>query len=434
MATNEEIWGEVERQLAMPLPPEVRALLEKRCAWWFRRYAAGEVSEAQLVGNLVDFAWDLKGFRLWPGEVVRALEPEEPPSGGRHQERWLLWRALRDRLAELRGVPGDEPPWTPFRFALDRERNHVVFSFDQRLGDKAVRGRLKNELPKLRALGWRRETRSVPQENRGLALVRYVCLESPVTATWRERTAGWLASRYVKEHPAWGKAYQGEQGPRRFEEDFHEAEAALAGPQVEFTTASGERMKTQHALTVLYDGRVQKRFRQVQEIDDQAERALAGDRAAQEAEVAAVRKALGNDGAERLQLAFQADAEIEALVAKAKGGVEGAAEEAQRRVDRGDSHWTPEELRRRLPQLARRERPPGEEPLDDFEVRKRFIAERKAALKEELAAALRERLTGTGEPSESPTQLRCVRCAAWVPLHDSVLGHCLDCAHALAGE
>ena len=377
---------------------------------------------------------ELKVCGLWPGEDVRPIEPSEVPTGGRHDARWTLWRDLRDRRAEVLAVPCDEPSWTPFRFALDRERHHIVFSFDQRLADRTVSGMLKDELPKLREQGWRRETYYSPgKHDRGLALVRYVCLEASNSATWRDRVAGWLASSHVKTHPGWAKPYRGEQGARRFEEDFHEAEAALAGYQVEFTTNSGERLKTQHSLALLYDDRVREQFLQVQGMSDQAERALAGDRAAQETEVAAVRKALGDDLAERLERGFQADAEIEALVAKARAGDAAAGEEARLRVDRGDSHWTPERLGDRLGQLAQQRAIDGE-PLDDFDVRERFVAERRAAFKEAIVAQLRERARGTCEASKSPAQLRCVSCGAWVPLRDSVLGHCLDCAHVIAGE
>ncbi len=331
-------------------------------------------------------------------------------------------------------MPYDEPRWTPFRFALDRERHHIVFSFDQRLADRTVSGMLKDELPKLREQGWRRETYYSPgKHDRGLALVRYVCLEASISATWRDRVAGWLASGHVMRHPGWAKPYRGEQGARRFEEDFHEAEAALAGYQVEFTTNSGEPLKTQHSLALLYDDRVREQFLQVHSMNDQAERALAGERAAQEAEVAAVRKALGDDLAERLERGFQADAEIEALVAKARAGHAGAGEEARLRVDRGDSHWTPEQLRDRLPQLAQ-QREMGGKLLDDLDASERFISERRAALKETIVAKLRDRAAGTCEASNSPAQVRCVGCGAWVPLRDSVLGHCLECAHAIAGE
>ena len=266
----------------------------------FRRFAADEVSPAQLVDRPGKCRWDIKDCGLWPGEDARAIEPPEAPTGGRHEARWTLWRDLRDRRAEVLAVPCDEPSWTPFRFALDRERNHVVFSFDQRLADRAVRGALKAELPKLRdeagvarlILAGRRESRPRPGALRLSGI--------PVSASWRERVAGWLTSRYVKSIRRGESriaATKGRGASRRI--------STRPRPRLRLSGRVHDELGRAHedaALTRLAVRRPGSRaVSQVQEMNDQAERALAGDRAAQEAEVAAVRKALGDDVAERLQ-------------------------------------------------------------------------------------------------------------------------------------
>jgi hypothetical protein len=389
------------------------------------------VTREKYVSLVADMARGLKDHGLWPNEDVLAAEAPEQPTGGKADARWPLWRDLRDRLAEVRGVPYDEPPWTPFRFALDRERGYVVFSFDHRLSERAVKGALKRELPRMRERGWLRETYySVGKHDRALTLVRYVCLESPASATWRDRVTGWLASSYVKEHPEWGKPYHGDQASRRFERDFHQAEAALAGPQVELT-AGTESHKGEHALAIFYDRRTQEAELVIRGMAERAERAVAGDPAAREAEVELLRRSVGDDEAEALRHVFQVDDEIEALVSEAVGGHAAAEEEAHRRVGMEPSHWREEDLRKRLAKV-RADRDPDTRTA---EAREQFIAGKKQETKKALADALRAHdFNDRKDDSVSPVRLRCTRCGRCVALRESVLGLCLTCARIAAGE
>jgi hypothetical protein len=388
------------------------------------------VTREQYASHVADMARGLKDHGLWPNEDVLAAEAPQQPTGGKTDARWPLWRDLRDRLAEVRGVPYDEPTWTPFRFALDRERGYVVFSFDHRLSERAVKGALKRELPRMRERGWLRETYySVGKHDRALSLVRYVCLESPASATWRDRVTGWLASSYVKEHPEWGKPYHGNQAAHRFERDFHQAEAALAGPQVELT-AGPKSQKGEHALAIFYDRRTQQTELAFRGIAERAERALAGDPAARDAEIELLRRSVGDDEAETLRHVFQVDDEIEALVSEAVRGHAAAGEEAQSRVRMEPSHWREEDLRELLPQGHDRD-----PDTRTAEARQQFIAEKERATKKEVADALRAReFDNRKDDSVSPARLRCTRCGSWVALRESVLGLCLSCARILAGQ
>ena len=91
---------------------------------------------------------------------------------------------------------------------------------------------------------------------------------------------------------------------------------------------------------------------------NEAELALAGDRAARDAEVELLRRASGEGAAEALRARFEFDTEIEELVAKAQSGDSAAGEEAYMRVLEVRGYWSAEQLRRRLPQTHG----PGDKP------------------------------------------------------------------------
>jgi hypothetical protein len=250
---------------------------------------------------------------LLPADQERPIDLDKLPRALRRDERWPLWRELIERRAELLGERPHEPPWTPLRFSQHREANTIVFAFDRRLADKTVRAALERELPRLRAKGWL--VASQPLSKRELALVRHVCLDSPIDASWRERAKGWRRSRFCRIHPKWAKRYRGKKAARRFEKDFHKAETRLAGRS--------------RALGVHYDPQVRERQREIH-----SQRELLGmaaaeplpidDAAARGGTIARVDPAR----AESVRAHFAAAAKIEELVAKALAGDAAAADEA----------------------------------------------------------------------------------------------------------
>jgi hypothetical protein len=431
VSQNEEaFWQAVEASYGAPLAEPARRLLRQQRFIrkpYVEEWLAPSVSDMP-PGAIASEATKLLRNVDEAGYIApsddRALTPRT--SSGKHDERWRLWGDLRNRRAELVGLHYDEPPWTPLHVAFDRERGAVVFSFDNRLSRPVVMGEVKRLWPKLIAWGLLRETH--PPSERGMALVRYVCLESRLGAEWRERMAGWNSSRYVEEHPEW--RYESASG---LEKAFHRYEASLAGPQVELTIA-GERHKTQRSLALFYDPQVRQNVQELREMNDQAQRALAGDRVAQEAEVELLRRALGDDQAAALRASFQFNAEIEELVARAQAGDPAAGEEAYNRVYTQRGYWPAQELRKRLPQ-SRDDQGTSTHQRNDPEEQQQSVAQHARAFKEAVADVLRARVASDCDADpESPARLRCPGCGTWVALSDSVLGLCLSCASAVAGE
>ena len=409
---EEAFWQAVEASYGTPLAESARRLLRLQRFFsrpyldqWLAPSVANLPPEmvvqeaAEMLRNL-----DTAGY-IAPSDD-RALTPRT--SSGKHDERWRLWSDLRDRRAEIVGLHYDEPPWTPLHVALDRERGAVVLSFDNRLSRPVVMGEIKRLWPNLIGWGWLRETH--PPSERGMALVRYVCLESRLGAEWRERMEGWNSSRYVEEHPEW--RYDSASG---LEKAFHRYEASLAGPQVELIIA-GERHKTQRSLALFYDPQVRQNMLELREMNDQAQRASTGDRVAREAEVELLRRALGDDQAAALRLSFQFNAEIDALVARAQAGDAAAGEEAYNRVYTQRGFWPAQELRERLPQ-SRDDQGTSTHQRNDPEEQQQSVAQHARAFKEAVADALRARVASDRDADpESPARLRCTACGTWVAL------------------
>ncbi len=245
---------------------------------------------------------------LSPADEELSIKPGRLPGSAGHDGRWPLWRALDRRRAELVGGRAD---WAAASFAHYREAHTITFAFDSRLPAKAVRATLNDQLPRLRARGWMSATRPLgPFE---LALVRYVCLESPLAASWRQRTRGWRRSHFVAAHPKWGKRYRGKKAARRFKRDFHGAETALAG--------------SKGALALHYKPGVRERRLELRR--NQAEVGPASTVQGLSPSPESIVWRRGDAArAEALRARFAAGAEIEALVARAQAGDAAAADEA----------------------------------------------------------------------------------------------------------
>jgi hypothetical protein len=299
-----KLWRKLRQAHGAPLPPAVRAFLATQHARALAERLPRELVVRDMLGTLAN----LKAHGLWPADDERPLEL---PRGSRDAGRVPLWRELRDRRAELLGERPDEPPWTALRVGRQREAGMIVFTFDNRLTDKTVKGALKDELPRLRARGWTRAAR--PLSAFELALVRYVCLESDPQGSWRQRAIGWRHSRFCKAHPKWGRRYRGKRAGRRFKKDFHAAEARLAGEK--------------GALGVHYDTHVHKRNTSSRHGYAETQSMVSDDAAAQRPEITAWPR-VAPARAEALRARFAVAAEIEALVVRAQAGDSAAADEA----------------------------------------------------------------------------------------------------------
>lgn len=443
MSQNEEaFWQAVEVGYGTPLAEPARRLL--RCQPFVSKPYLGEwLAPSGALGKLPTESarqlvvqgatrllrnLDEAGYAAPSAE--RAITPRT--SSGKRDERWRLWADLRDRRAEILGLRHDEPPWTPVHVAFDRDRGAVVFSFDNRLSRPVVMGKVKRLWPQLIEWGWLRETR--PPSERAMTLVRYVCLESRLGADWRERMEDWNSSRYVEEHPEW--RYDTGSG---LEKAFHRAERSLAGPQIEITAydlKAGKVLtqKTARPLSVFYDPYSQEAARAISRMNTQASAALAGNAEAQREEIAAWQQT-DPELAEALLASFQFDAETEELLTGDQAGDAAAGEEAYNRVYMQRGYWPAEELRKRLPQALHDPGTGVHSKRNDPQVQRQPTGEQARAFQGAVTDALLAR--GSNDRNDepvSPAKVRCTRCSAWVPLADSVLGLCLDCARAVSGE
>ena len=300
-AYQDRLWRELRHAHGGPMPQAARAFLAAQHA----RALAEQSPLERVVQDMLDTIANLQANNLWPPDAERPLKLTPAT---RRDRRWALWRELDSRRAKLLGLGHDEPPWTPLRVARLREAGTITLTFDRRLPNAAVRDALRRELPRLRARGWTHATR--PLSALELALVRYVCLESSLTTSWRKRTNGWRHSRFCEAHPKWGKPYRGKRAARRFKKDFHRAEATLAG--------------SEGALALYCDPQVRERLRLRHTIAE-AESALRADAATLQQEITA---RVDPAKAEALRARFAAGAEIEALVARAQAGDAAAPDEA----------------------------------------------------------------------------------------------------------
>ena len=303
-AFHDGLWRELKRAHGAPLPPTVRGFLAAQHAPALAEQQSGK----RVVSEMLNTLANLRAHDLWPLDDERSLKL---PRAAKRDGRWTLWGELHERRVELLEGRCAERSWTALRVGRRQQAGTICFAFDSRLPAATVRAALKDELPRLRARGWMGTSR--PLSAFELALVRYVCLESPLAASWRQRAKGWRHSRFVAAHAKWGKSYRGKKATRRFKRDFHNAENALAGP-------SG-------ALAVHYDPGVRARHLEAWRWGVAAEPALTDDPAPAQQQDITWRRA-GPAKGEALRARFAAGAEIEALVARAQAGDVAAADEA----------------------------------------------------------------------------------------------------------
>jgi len=156
----------------------------------------------------------------WQGKL-RVTAPEE--RSGKPDARWTL---LRDLEAAAGGkaespvtVEGSEriTSLSPVR---QQAFNRVTISFDSRMGKESLFREITRLWPHLQAAGWVRRSRAMKEHR--LALVRFVCLETGLDATWRERMDKWN-----ERHPEGHDLHYSD--VRAFHSDFSAAEESLTG-------------------------------------------------------------------------------------------------------------------------------------------------------------------------------------------------------------
>jgi len=141
--------------------------------------------------------------------------------------RWPLLHDLGVRWAEVAGTGEPTPPmrfWCGDKWDALGIAPFVTVIFDSRLSMRAVLSAIRETWPLMRSKGWIRRTR--PLGDRKLELVRHVCLDMDISATWRERLKAWNE----KHTGAWAyKDALGAADVRGLLSDFRKAEKSLTG-------------------------------------------------------------------------------------------------------------------------------------------------------------------------------------------------------------
>lgn len=146
-----------------------------------------------------------------------------PTVSGREDGRWALLSELERVREDYGAVPLPFEPFEPVRFSRvsrpwSMSPEQVRVTFDNRLSLHALITELRKEWPRLAHDRWLRRSRAL--EPRALDLLRFVCLQTPQSKTWRERLEEWDRTRPVK----W--RYN---NVRTFQSAFRRAERALTG-------------------------------------------------------------------------------------------------------------------------------------------------------------------------------------------------------------
>lgn len=216
---HEALWKAAERELGSPIPGAVCAYLEQRGCVDLDAAPDRDTALADLLCELRH----LQAAGCWPTPTREAVELVPPGE----DERWPLlydlgrrFEALYDDLPPIDGFHGFRP-MTIEQFpdnASYPPSRRIRVEFDARMSMSMVVAILRREWSqRLRPKGWVRSTRAMGK--RAVKLLRFVCLESPREASWRERMAAWN-----ERYPQWGY-----RDVRAFTSAFHRAEAQLSG-------------------------------------------------------------------------------------------------------------------------------------------------------------------------------------------------------------
>lgn len=220
-----ELWEDVEEALGMSVPQTVRNCCEQM----------GLVDEfsptpEENVVILADAVKCLQENECYPTSQDGRPKPQDKaarPAEVPEDERWPLLADLgRAFDVKFRGMPvADEyhgfVPMTVRHYADTASyppSQRIQIDFDARMSLATVLATIRREWKnRFKPQGWVHPTRR--QGERAPALLRFVCLESPDTATWRERMEEWN-----ERFPHWSF-----KDVRAFQAAFRRAEEQLTG-------------------------------------------------------------------------------------------------------------------------------------------------------------------------------------------------------------
>ncbi len=213
-----EFWSAVGRELGRPLPREIQEFLYLEGRIDTYRAAPDEAKRLELArqaAHTVRHLWSSGVTYLGREEVLEPRSIDDP-----------RWQLLADLDQEYESVGADtaavRSTWRPL-WVVQRspKRDYpfpsvrVVVDFDYRLSLSAIMGSLRELWPVMRQRGWVHATRPIDEGN--LALVRFVCLETPPGSTWQMRLATWNSAHPERPFP----------DERRFQAAFRRAEVQL---------------------------------------------------------------------------------------------------------------------------------------------------------------------------------------------------------------
>jgi len=222
---EQHLWVTVERSLGFEVPEQARQFCGLR-GLVGDYFAAGEATDSESEEEWRSEALEtirltilaLKDAGYLP---LATLVPTVPDDA-----RWPLLcdlSAASERLSGWRAASGQ--PYRPFRvgrmldFTVYPPASFVSIQVDNRMSMRTVVCILREMWPRLVEDGWVRRTR--PLGDRAIALLRFVSLQTPKDAAWRDRQSAWNEAFADR---GWAFA-----DVRAFERAFRRAEVQLTG-------------------------------------------------------------------------------------------------------------------------------------------------------------------------------------------------------------
>ena len=213
---DDQLWREVENRLGMRVPEFLRGVCED-----LEPENEFDPTPEQRPDLLADCVKRLQAC------FPKAAREEAAAAKVTEDERWQLLAdigsAFNEKYREL-PVTAEYHGFVPMTVsrAVDGgsypASERIQIDFDSRMSLSSVVAAIQSEWKtRFRVQGWVRSTRQLGE--RGLALVRFVCLETLDTASWRERMTQWNEAR-----PEWYF-----KDVRAFQAAFRRAEAQLTG-------------------------------------------------------------------------------------------------------------------------------------------------------------------------------------------------------------
>ena len=198
MATreSERVWEEIEALLGSGLDPREQSFL--RLEGLDDQWSAA-IAGAERDGVAAQAARMVRSLRSAGLQTQRSDEASDylggVDDGLMADGRWQLWRDLSRERNKANDSPS-QTAWVPLRLTrvLDlRSRplacERIEVSVDSRIALSQLHKELDRVWKLLREDGWAKRTR--PLGERALSLLRFVCLDSHLDASWRQRLDAW---------------------------------------------------------------------------------------------------------------------------------------------------------------------------------------------------------------------------------------------------